>query len=244
MTKAGLLVLILSVVTAAPAAAEVAVDLELVLAVDISGSVDQTEARQQRDGYIDAIRHPAVVQAIAASRTGKIAVTYMEWAGADTQRVVVPWRLIDGPAAAQAVAQELARAPVRSGRWTSISAAIDKAVPLFKDNGFAGDRLVIDVSGDGVNNNGRPLSDARDEALKAGIVINGLPIDNDRPQPFGMATPMEVGLDRYYAQNVIGGPGSFVIPARGFGEFREAILQKLIQEVAGGTPPRRLALAP
>ena len=216
MARTGLFVLLLGIALARPAAAaEITVDLELVLAVDISGSVDPTEANQQRTGYIEAITHPSVLQAIAASRTGKIAVTYLEWAGADTQRIVIPWRLIDGVASAQAFAALLAEAPMQSGRWTSISAAIDTAVPLFKGNGFAGDRLVIDVSGDGTNNNGRPIRDARDAAVNAGIVINGLPIANDRPQPFGMATPMDIGLDRYYAENVIGGPGSFTIRPRG-----------------------------
>ena len=212
---------------------EVAVDVELVLAVDISGSVDAVEAAQQRQGYVSALADPAVVRAIRSTLTGKVAMTYVEWAGAEAQEVVVPWTLLEDDASARAFAAAVAEAPARRGRWTSISGAIDFAAPLFDGNGFAGERRVIDVSGDGPNNRGRPVTLARDEAVARGIVVNGLPILNDREQPMGMPTPAEMALDRYFAESVIGGPGSFVVPALGFGEFREAILRKLVLEIAG-----------
>ena len=226
-----------------PASAqEVAVDLELVLAVDISGSVDIIEAAQQRQGYVAALTDPAVANAIRSTFTGKVAITYVEWAGAEQQEVLVPWTLLEDGATAAAFAGAIAEARTRRSMWTSISGAVDFSVPLFEGNGFAGERRVIDVSGDGPNNRGRPVTVARDEALALGIVINGLPILNDRPQPFDIPTPVEVALDRYYEENVIGGPGSFMVTARGFEEFREAILKKLVLEIAGTPPPgRRLA---
>lgn len=211
----------------------VPVDLELVLAVDVSGSIDPDEARQQREGYLSAIVDPAVIQAIRANFHGRIAIAYVEWASADYQRLVVDWMLVEDEKSAFAFVEQLGDAPPLSARWTSLSAVIDFAVPLFEGNGFAGDRRVIDVSGDGPNNRGRPVTLARDAALAQGVVINGLPILNDRPQPFNLPTPNEMALDRYYAENVIGGPGSFVIPAQDFADFKSAILSKLIREIAG-----------
>lgn len=229
---------------AAPAAAgaELPVDLELVLAVDVSGSIDAEEAAQQREGYVAALEDEAVLEAIQANPWGRIAVTYVEWASADYQRMVVGWTLIDGPAAARAFVAVLGAVAPAAARWTSISGVIDFAVPLFDGNGYAGERRAIDISGDGPNNRGRPVRLARDEAVAQGIVINGLPILDDHPQPFGLPTPKELALDRYYAENVIGGPGSFMIPARSFADFREAILAKLIREIAQG-PGGRLRLA-
>ena len=232
----------LACVASGPArAADLPVDLELVLAVDVSGSVDAEEARQQREGYIAAIADRAVIDAIGSNFHRRIAVAYLEWASGDYQRLVLDWALIDGAASAEDFAARLAAAPRRSARWTSISAAIDVAVPLFDGNGYAGERLVIDVSGDGPNNRGRPVAAARDEAVARGIVINGLPILNDRPQPFDLPTPMDVGLDRYYAEQVIGGPGSFVLPAQDFVDFRTAILSKLIREIAARPPGTSVA---
>ena len=219
-------------------AADLPVDLELVLAVDVSGSIDAEEARQQREGYVAAIADRAVIEAIGANFHRRIAVAYLEWASGDYQHVVIDWSLIEDAASAQAFAARLAASPRRSARWTSISAAIDAAVPLFDGNGYAGERRVIDVSGDGPNNRGRPVRDARDGAVAQGIVINGLPILNDRPQPFDLPTPMAMALDRYFADHVIGGPGSFVLPAKDFTDFRNAILSKLIREIAAdGAPP-------
>ena len=219
---------------ALPARAETPVDVELVLAVDISGSVDPEEGRLQRQGYIDAIAHPQVVDAITSGPMGRIAVAYLEWSGDGQQYVVVPWKLIDGPDSAQAFSDLLAEAPVGSGRYTSISGAIDFAVPMFERNGFEGLRKVIDVSGDGVNNRGRMVSSARDAAVAAGVVVNGLPIINDRPNPFGTYTPRD--LDTYFEREVIGGPGAFVMVAESFQTFGSAILAKLLREIAAAPP--------
>ena len=236
--RAGLMVWAALLAGSAADAADLPVDLELVLAVDVSGSIDAEEARQQREGYVAAIADRAVIEAIGANFHRRIAVAYLEWASGDYQHVVVDWSLIEDAASAQAFAARLAASPRRSARWTSISAAIDAAVPLFDGNGYAGERRVIDVSGDGPNNRGRPVRDARDGAVAQGIVINGLPILNDRPQPFDLPTPMAMALDRYYADHVIGGPGSFVLPAKDFTDFRNAILSKLIREIAAdGAPP-------
>ena len=219
------------------------VDLELVLAVDVSGSIDAEEARQQREGYVAALADRAVVDAIQSNFHRKIAVTYMEWASGDFQKVVIDWSLIQDMRSAEDFAARLAAAPRRSARWTSISSAIDAAVPMFDGNGYAGERLVIDISGDGPNNRGRPVRFARDDAVAKGIVINGLPILNDRPQPFDMPTPVELDLTGYYIEQVIGGPGSFVLPAQDFLDFRSAILTKLIREIAGDERPQRYTKA-
>ncbi len=211
---------------------EMPVDLELVLAVDVSGSVDGWEAQQQREGYVAAIADPSVVRAIASNIYGRIAVAYVEWSGSDQQQVLMPWRVIGNGEEAQAFASELAEQPVTRMMYTSISQAIDFSVPLFEENGFVGDRRVIDISGDGPNNRGRPLEEARAAALAQGIIINGLPILNDRPQPWAGPTPRQMNLDRYYAEQVIGGPGSFTVVAEDYTAFKEAILTKLILEIA------------
>jgi hypothetical protein len=211
----------------------VPVDLELILAVDISGSIDEAEAKQQREGYIAAIADPAVWHAISASQYSRLALAYIEWAGAGQQRILIDWTLIDSQESALAFSNALAEAPRIRAMWTSISTAIEFAMPMFDDNGYEGTRRVIDISGDGPNNRGRPVSEARDEAIARGITINGLPILNDRPQPWTLPTPIEFGLDFYYVENVIGGPGAFIVPAEGFEEFKTAILSKLIREIAG-----------
>ncbi len=219
----------------APAGArseEVPVDLELVLAVDVSGSVDNWEAQQQRDGYVSAIADPTVIRAIGSNFHGRIAVTYVEWSGSDQQQVLMPWRVIGNADDANGFASELAAKPVTRMMYTSISNAIDYSAPLFDENGYAGERRVIDISGDGPNNRGRPVEEARAAALARGITINGLPILNDRPQPWAGPTPIEMNLDRYYAEQVIGGPGSFIVVAEDFTAFKEAILTKLILEIA------------
>jgi Protein of unknown function (DUF1194) len=214
------------------------VDLELVLAVDVSGSIDAEEARQQRDGYVAALADPSVVQAIRANFHRRIAVLYLEWGSAGHQRMVVDWAVVEDPGSAEEFASALAAAPPLRSRFTSISGAIDFAVPLFEANGYAGERRVVDVSGDGPNNQGRSVRAARNEAVARGVVINGLPILNDRPQPAGQPTPAELGLDDYYRENVVGGPGAFVVPVQDFADFRMAILSKLIHEIAAATPGR------
>jgi Protein of unknown function (DUF1194) len=216
---------------AGTAVAQQPVDLELVLAIDISGSVDEEEAALQREGYVLALNNPRVIAAMGGGPFGAIAVTYVEWAGEDYQRTVVPWTLIGNAEQAARFAEQIQASPFASARWTSLSGAIDYSATLFAGNGFDGVRQVIDISGDGVNNRGRPPVLARDQAVAAGITINGLPILNDRPNPWGGAAPID--LDRYYEENVIGGPGAFYIAARDFDDFSAAILSKLIREIAG-----------
>ncbi len=211
-------------------AQEQAVDLELILAVDVSLSIDLTEAEQQRDGYLDALTHPAVLAAIQQGPHGRIAVSYVEWAGRHHQRVLVAWRVIKDEASAEAFTEILRRAPLATHPSTSISALIDFAVRSFARNGYAADRRVLDISGDGPNSDGRWIKDARDAALAQGVTINGLPILNDRPNPLGGA-PM-TNLDGYYRDNVVGGPGSFLIQADSFSIFAPVVLKKLIREIA------------
>lgn len=224
-------------VWAAPARAELPVDLELVLAVDVSGSVDAEEAALQRSGYVRALSDPKVKAAIRSGPMGRIAVAYVEWAGDHFQRTMVDWTVLEGAGSVDAFAAAVGELPLQSAQWTAIGAAIDYSVRLFDGNGYEGTRRVIDVSGDGINNRGRAVQSARDDAVAAGIVINGLPILNDRPNPWGGAPPRN--LDGYYEENVIGGPGSFLVPALGFEAFADAILAKLLLEIAGTAPARR-----
>jgi hypothetical protein len=227
---------------ALPAIAEdVPVDLELVLAVDISGSVDELEAQLQREGYIAALRHPHVIEAIQGGMFRRIAVTYVEWAGDHHQRTMLDWTLLEDAAGAHGFADALAETPLMTAHWTSISGAIDYAAALFDNNGFEGVRRVIDISGDGYNNRGRRLELARDEAVAAGITINGLPIVNDRPNPWGGSPPKD--LDLYYEERVIGGSGAFIVVAKDYTAFASAILSKLLLEIAGATPSARALAA-
>jgi hypothetical protein len=227
---------------AVPAVAQdTPVDLELVLAVDISGSVDEVEALLQREGYMAALRHPQVIDAIEGGMFGRIAVTYVEWAGDHYQRTMLDWSLLEGADSAFAFADALAESPLATAHWTSLSGAIDYAVPLFDNNGFEGFRRVIDISGDGHNNRGRPVEYARDEAVAAGITINGLPIVNDRPNPWGGRPALD--LDLYYEHRVIGGPGAFIVVAEDYKAFASAILSKLLLEIAGDVPSARPIVA-
>ena len=215
------------------------VDLELVLAVDISYSMDPEELVLQRMGYVEAFRSPEIVNAIRSGPTGRIAVTYVEWAGAYDQRIVAPWTLVDGEAAAGAFADGLAAVPTRRAYRTSISGAVDFAAPLFEDNAYAGIRRVIDVSGDGANNQGRPVTEARDAALARGITVNGLPLLLKRPGALDVD-----GLDAYYRECVIGGQGAFVVAVRERHQFAEAIRTKLLLEIANLQPaPRAMPAA-
>lgn len=214
---------------AGPARA-VPVDLELVLAIDVSYSVDAEESRLQRQGYFDALVHPRVLQAIAGGPNRAIAVAYMEWAGNFHNRIVADWTVIRDKASAEAFVAKIAAVPHRGASRTSISGAIDFAVRMFEDNGFEGTRQVIDVSGDGRNNQGRPAWQARDDAVARGITINGLPITTGNTN-FGQ--PAEEGLVDHYRDEVIGGPGAFLVVAEGFEAFTNAVLSKLVREVAG-----------
>jgi Protein of unknown function (DUF1194) len=211
------------------------VDIELILATDVSYSMDMDELAVQREGYAQALVSKEFLQALKAGPTGKISITYFEWAATNDQKIIIPWRLIDGPETADAVAAEIMRTPVRRASRTSISGAINFAMPLFDDDPYRGLRRVIDISGDGPNNNGTPVTLARDAALEKGIVINGLPIMVKEPS---FSTMDIENLDWYYEDCVIGGPGSFVVSIKDREKFKEAIRTKLVLEVAGRTPPR------
>ena len=211
------------------------VDIELILAVDVSYSMDMDELAVQREGYAQAIVSKEFLQALKSLPNGKIAVTYFEWAASNDQKIIIPWRMIDGPETADAVADEIMKTPIRRASRTSISGAINFAMPLFDENPYRGLRRVIDISGDGPNNNGVPVTGARDAALAKGIVINGLPIMVKEPS----YSTMDIdNLDFYYEDCVIGGPGSFVVAIKDREKFKEAIRAKLLLEVAGRTPER------
>jgi len=217
-----------SVLSPTARAADHQVDLQLVLAVDASGSIDARRFELQRRGYADAFADPRVLQAIRSGPLQAIAVTMFQWTGPSQQARVLDWMIIEDAASAAAVAAVIATTPRQLFRGgTSISGALDYAARLFPDSGLAGERRVIDVSGDGANNIGRPAADARDAAVAAGIIINGLPI-----------LALEPDLERYYRDNVIGGPGAFVVAVDSFDHFGAAILNKLISEIAAVPTPQ------
>ncbi len=206
------------------------VDIALVLAIDISGSIDPDEARLQRQGYVEAFRDPVIVKAILSGNHGRIAVAYFEWSDSWVQKLLIDWTLLDSERAIADFSDELSRAPISIARRTSISGAIRYAIPLFGRIPYEPERKVLDISGDGSNNDGGLVTDLRHDALKERIVINGLPIMNDRPNPFGF--PSETDLDKYYLHCVTGGPRSFVEVAVNFDDFPRAVRKKLLQEVA------------
>jgi hypothetical protein len=206
------------------------VDLALAMGIDISGSIDPDEARLQREGYVQAFRDPVIVKAILGGPNGRIAVAYYEWSDSWMQKLLIDWTLLDSEGAIAAFAARLADAPISIARRTSISGAIRYAIPLFGRSPYEAQRKVLDISGDGSNNDGGLVTEMRHEALRERIVINGLPIMNDRPNPFGF--PNEADLDRYYLHCVTGGPRSFVEVARNFEDFPRAVRKKLLQEVA------------
>ncbi|WP_419898357.1 DUF1194 domain-containing protein [Roseomonas sp. USHLN139] len=221
---------------AAPAHAAEPVDVLLVLAVDVSRSVDEDEARLQREGYRAAMTDPRVVEALRGGALGGIAVAYVEWAGAEYQRQVLPWTRIASQAEAESWSAALAEAPRASLSWTSISGAIDFSLRLLAEAPYEATRRVIDISGDGVNNSGPPVEPLRDQAVAQGVVINGLPILNDRPS-FGRRPSLP--LDQYYAESVIGGDGAFLVAAEDFEAFGMAVRRKLIREIANLSGPVR-----
>ncbi len=209
--------------------AQPAVDLELALAVDASGSVSAHRFHLQQQGYAAAFRHPDVLKAIRSGATQSIAVIMYQWTGPSLQIVSVPWHRIHDLTSAEAFAAAIAEAPRQLfGGGTSISGAIDYGVTLFPMSGHGSARRIIDISGDGINNSGRAVMQARDEAVRAGITINGLPI-----------LALEPSLDRYFQEYVIGGPGAFTIPAADFETFGEAIRRKLILEIASSARPSK-----
>ena len=207
------------------------VDVALVLAVDISLSMDREEQRAQRDGYVEAVQHPAFHDAVRRGRHGRIALAYVEWGAPWDQRTTVDWTVIDSAASAAAFAGRLAAAPLTTGRGTSITRAIDYAIALFADAPPA-ERRVIDISGDGPNNMGGPVLEARTRAMAAGVEINGLPLMLKAYDPV-FSVP---DLDRYYETCVITGPAAFVLPVTDGRQFSGAIRQKLILELAQAGP--------
>jgi len=224
----GLLALVVAALPAWTSRAE-EVDLELVLAVDVSYSVDDHEAALQREGYLEALVHPAVLQAIGSGPLGRIAVTYIEWAGEAHQQRVVDWTTIGDAKDAQSFAAVLAGKPIGRAPATSISALIDFARSELASNRFTAPRRVIDISGDGPNSAGYPVGAARDAAVTDGITINGLPILSARPNPDGSSPA--VGLIDHYRRKVIGGPGAFVLEASAFESFAPTLVEKLVREI-------------
>jgi hypothetical protein len=214
------------------------VDLELLLAVDVSTSVDPLEAELQRNGYVAAFTDPALQQAILDSTTGRIAVSYVEWAGANYQRTVIDWTVIDSAETAAAFAGTLKSKAISSAPSTSISGLIDFARRAFRSNAFQGLRRVIDISGDGPNSAGRSAAAARDDAVAEGITINGLPVLSSRPDP--VAGAPATGVERYYRRHVIGGPGAFLLEVAEFENFAPILLKKLIREIRSDVPTAAL----
>jgi hypothetical protein len=213
-------------------AQSIPVDLRLVLAVDISRSMNAEEQYLQRVGYVRAFQNPLVIEAIQRGPFRRIAVTYIEWAGA--QHITVPWTLLDGRDASEEFAKRLLAAPARRARRTSISGALMFSLNLFKDQKFTSARQVIDISGDGPNNMGRGVEETRDAVVSKGVTVNGLPI---LLRTASLASFFDVkDLDFYYEDCVIGGPGAFIVPVLGQSQFASAILRKIILEIAGVKP--------
>ena len=217
---------------AAPPAWSRDVDLALILAIDVSGSVNAERWELQRRGYEAAFNSPEVLQSIGSGPHKAIAVTMVEWSGASHQRQVVEWTVISDELSAATFASLMAEAPRVYSDWTSISAALDFVTPLFKSSGVTAGRKIIDVSGDGVNNQGRPINEARDQALAQSITINGLPILSDYEF-----------LDTYYEEHVIGGAGAFTEVVKDYSTFGKAVLAKLVREIAGNEERARAILA-
>jgi hypothetical protein len=219
-----------------PAArADVEVDVALVIAVDISYSMDIEELALQRQGFADAFRAPVVHDAIRKGTLGRVAVVYMEWAGAYDQRVMVPWTILDGADSAVAFADKVAAVPVRRAQRTSISGAIDHGMKLLGESRVDATRRVIDISGDGANNQGRIVNISRNDAVAQGATINGLPVMLKRPGYLDIAD-----LDIYYRDCVVGGAGAFTIPIRERDQFANVIKTKILLEIAGLVPPEPL----
>jgi Protein of unknown function (DUF1194) len=231
---------VLGLAASRPALALEPVDVELILAVDVSLSMSPDELEIQRKGYVAALTHERVIEAIKDGVHGRIAVTYVEWAGQTSQHVIVPWTLISSAEEAQAFVEKLSANPPNSARRTSISSALQFAGDLFAESSFRGLKRVVDVSGDGANNQGVPVVEARDEIVAQGITINGLPLMTRgiAPSVFDIDD-----LDVYYTNCVIGGPGAFMIPVNDWSQFPEAIRRKLVQELAA-TPPIEEERAP
>ena len=214
------------------------VDLLLVLAADVSRSIDDAEFNLQRKGYAAAITDPRVLRAIAGGRNHAIAVTFIEWSGAADQNIIVDWTVVRDEEAAGGIAATILAAPRSFLGRTSISAAIDYSLERLAAAPAAADKRIIDVSGDGTNNSGRPVTEARDQAIASGVTINGLAIINTQANPgYAFHTQPPGGLPKYFEENVIGGPGAFLLQGENFDTFAEAITRKLVIEIAGAPPP-------
>lgn len=233
LAAAASLMATLAIAPATPAARMEPVDVELVIATDVSPSIDGEEAQLQREGMAEAFLDPQVIQAIGAGALGKIGVVYVDFSSRQYNKIVVNWQVIKDRASAAAFATELRNAPPGFGRHTSISEAIELGAFLMEANSFEGTKKVIDISGDGPNNWGRAINEARDDAVAKNITINGLPIVED--EGFGSFPK----LDKYFENCVIGGPGAFVVVAKGFRDFARAIRNKLILEIASAAPERK-----
>ena len=210
-------------------AADLPVDLQLVLAVDVSRSIDEVEAELQRRGYIEALTNDRIIDAVLSGEHKRIALCYTEWAGTHYQTVVIDWTVIDSPGAARSFAEKLSEAPRQSQSWTAVGAALAHAAQRFDGSGFASKRRVVDISGDGRTNDGPPAEMIRDRLVAQGIVVNGLPVMMNRTN-FGR--PPDLMLDKYYEENVIGGSGSFMIVADNFEHFGRAVRTKLVREIS------------
>jgi hypothetical protein len=239
-----LLAVLTAIVFIGPAIAAEQVDLLLVLASDVSRSVDAAKFKLQRDGYMAAVSNPRVIEAIKSGPHGRIAICFIEWSGVGAQKVVIDWMMIDGAKAAQDFAGQLDEAQRSFADRTSISGGIDFAMAQLERAPFQATRRTIDVSGDGTNNSGREVTAARDEALAQSVTINGLVILSEQPLSWNADhTNPPGGLDAYYRNNVTGGPNSFVMVAENFNTFGQAILNKLVAEVAAAEPAEQTAAA-
>jgi hypothetical protein len=231
----------LALAVLAPGTQAQVTDLLLVLAADVSRSIDESEFTLQRNGYSAALTDPRVLAAIRGGATGTIAICFVEWSGAGEQNVVVDWTIIRDEEDAGGIAAAILAAPRSFIGRTSISGAIDFAMERFEVAQPRANRRIIDISGDGTNNSGRPVTDARDAAIEQGVTINGLAIINDKPNPgYAFHTQPPGGLPEWYRQNVIGGPGAFLRVIEDFHSFADAITNKLVSEIAGSPPPQRL----
>jgi hypothetical protein len=239
--RPGLIALFLVAQMAVAQAAE-RVDLLLAFAVDVSRSIDAAKFKLQRDGYVAAINSPRVIDAIRSGSTGRIAVSFIEWSGETSQKLVIDWTMINSAESARRFSDGIVEAPRSFADRTSISAGIDFAVQQLERAPFETARRAIDVSGDGTNNSGRDVTSARDQALAKGITINGLVILSAAPLAWNAEhTNPPGGLEEYYKRNVVGGPGAFVMVAQDFESFGQAMINKLIGEVALASPRWRTA---
>jgi hypothetical protein len=226
-----------------PLRAQEPVDLLLVLASDVSRSVDTRKFQLQREGYAAALSNPKVIDAIRSGPHGRIAICFLEWSGVTSQKVVIDWTIVSDAASARKIGDQLIELPRAFADRTSISAGIEFAMSQLERAPFRGVRRTIDVSGDGTNNSGRDVALARDEALAKGVTINGLVILSDSPLPWNPEhTNPPGGLDGYYRNNVIGGAGAFVMVAENHNSFGQAIVKKMIAEIAFNPPPRGVIL--